>query len=110
MLTVEDITKMILTKALERFSQSCEQYKGQDWEKLKCSDAASLWKDVKSVELELKLMENYVILSKNQKHNNCLNDLHLYQIGLQDDILTLGKLNNNENPAKIDNDICCAGL
>ncbi|RHZ50618.1 hypothetical protein Glove_494g23 [Diversispora epigaea] len=68
MLTVEDITKMILTKSLEKFAQLCKQYKDQDWEKLKCSDAAFLWKDVTNIELELKLMENYVVLSKSQKH------------------------------------------
>ncbi|RHZ80775.1 hypothetical protein Glove_132g22 [Diversispora epigaea] len=45
-----------------------KQYKGQDWEKLKCYDAVFLWKDVTNVELELKLMENYIVLRKNQKH------------------------------------------
>ncbi|CAG8562549.1 11938_t:CDS:10 [Diversispora eburnea] len=66
-LTVEDITKTILTKALERFAQLCQQYKDQDWEKLKCSDAVFLWKGVTNVEFELRLMGNYVALSKNQK-------------------------------------------
>ncbi|RHZ83844.1 hypothetical protein Glove_87g84 [Diversispora epigaea] len=144
MLTVEDITKTILTKALERFAQLCKQYKGQDWEKLKCSDAASLWKDVTNVELELKLMENYVALSKNKKnYDNLVKTLkrlvsvpfwvvRLEQLStiieifdvphekdwliksrhiLQDDILTLGKLNNffdylNGNLSKIDSDTC----
>ncbi|CAG8560183.1 9751_t:CDS:10 [Diversispora eburnea] len=128
MLTVEDITKTILTKALEGFAQLCKQYKGQDWEKLKCTDVVSLWKDVTNVELELKLMENYVVLDKRQKHfENLVKTLkqlasvpnwvvRLEQISttieifnvphekdhwliksrriLQDDILTLGNLNN----------------
>ncbi|RHZ78724.1 hypothetical protein Glove_157g11 [Diversispora epigaea] len=143
MLTVEDITKTTLTKALKDFAQLSKQYEGQDWEKLKCINAASLWKDVTNVELELKLMENYVALDKNQKNfENLVKTLkqlasipnwvvHLEQLLtiieifnvpyekdhwliksrriLQDDILTLGKLNNffdylNGNLAEIDND------
>ncbi|CAG8533686.1 2023_t:CDS:2, partial [Diversispora eburnea] len=41
-----DITETILTKAPERFAQPCKQYKGQDWEELKCSNTAFLWKGV----------------------------------------------------------------
>ncbi|RHZ80791.1 hypothetical protein Glove_132g18 [Diversispora epigaea] len=145
MLTVEDITKTILTKALERFAQLCKQYEGQDWEKLKCSDAVFLWKDVTNVELELKLMENYVVLSEIQNHyNNLVKTLkrlasvpnwiirleqlftiiEIFDVPhekddwlaksrriLQDDILTLGKLNSffdylSGNLAKIDSDTC----
>ncbi|CAG8548997.1 2468_t:CDS:2 [Diversispora eburnea] len=65
-LTVKDITKTILTEAIERFAQLCKQY--ENWEKLKCFDAAFPWKEVTNVELELRLMENYDVLSKNQEH------------------------------------------
>ena len=51
----------------------CKQLK--EWDKLKCSDASLLWKNVTNVDAELDLMEGYSKNYRNQKFVKTLDHL-----------------------------------
>ncbi|CAG8713386.1 2538_t:CDS:2, partial [Acaulospora morrowiae] len=67
-LTVEIVSNKILPATFDEYIQLCKQYKGKDWEKLKCTEASYLWKGVVDVGAELELMGEFVRLDKNQKN------------------------------------------
>ncbi|RIA93442.1 hypothetical protein C1645_819410, partial [Glomus cerebriforme] len=54
---VEYIAQKLIPAVFEKYNVMCKQLK--DWEKLKCSDASLLWKNVKDVNAELDLMEGF---------------------------------------------------
>ncbi|PKY44130.1 hypothetical protein RhiirA4_458302, partial [Rhizophagus irregularis] len=61
---VEYIAQKLIPTVFEKYNGMCKQLK--DWEKLKCSEASLLWKNVNDVNAELDLMEGYKI-SKSQR-------------------------------------------
>lgn len=138
-LTVEVISTNILPEALKNYDELCKKHEDQNWEKLKCSDIAFLWKGVNNVEYELGLMEDFAHLNKNENFVETLKQLasmpifitrlkqlstiiNMFNVpsvedewltksqsGLQDNTLTLGKLNQlyghlNSHLDKIDED------
>src|SRR6266542_1325078 len=54
---VEYIAQKLIPTVFERYEAMCKQLK--EWEKLKCSDASLLWKNVTNVNAELDLMDGY---------------------------------------------------
>ena len=54
---VEYIAQKLIPIAFEKYNAMCKQFK--EWEKLKCSDASLLWRNVTDVRAELDLMEGY---------------------------------------------------
>ncbi|PKY17154.1 hypothetical protein RhiirB3_521757 [Rhizophagus irregularis] len=61
---VEYIAQKLIPIVFEKYNAMCKQLK--DWEKLKCSEASLLWKNVTDINAELDLMECYKI-SKSQR-------------------------------------------
>jgi hypothetical protein len=61
---VEYIAQKLIPIVFEKYNDMCKQLR--DWEKLKCSEASLLWKNVTDVNAELDLMEGYKI-SKSQR-------------------------------------------
>ncbi|CAG8439539.1 3367_t:CDS:10 [Acaulospora colombiana] len=142
-LTVENVTKRIMPVVFEEYAKLCIQYKGKDWEKLKCTEATYLWKNVRDVGAEIDFMKEFVRLDKSQKNfvgtlsrlaslpewikrlDQLSTIVEIFQLPngpknendwlkkslqiLQDDILTLGKLNSffdflNKNVSSIDSE------
>ncbi|GBC04617.1 hypothetical protein RclHR1_05780008 [Rhizophagus clarus] len=56
---VEYVAQILIPIVFEKYSTLCKQL--EEWEKLKCSEAYLLWKNVKDVNLELDLMDDYNI-------------------------------------------------
>ncbi|GBB96188.1 hypothetical protein RclHR1_00270034 [Rhizophagus clarus] len=56
---VEYMAQKLIPIVFEKYNAMCKQLK--DWEKLKCSEASLLWKNVSDVNAELDLMEGYKI-------------------------------------------------
>ncbi len=54
---VEYIAQKLIPTVFEKYEAMCKQFK--EWEKLKCSDASLLWKNVTNVNSELDLMDGY---------------------------------------------------
>ncbi|PKB92200.1 hypothetical protein RhiirA5_445631, partial [Rhizophagus irregularis] len=69
---VEYIAQKLIPIVFEKYNAICKQFK--DWEKLKCSEASLLWKNVTDVNAELDLMECYKI-SKSQRFVQTLDHL-----------------------------------
>ncbi|PKC60440.1 hypothetical protein RhiirA1_539838, partial [Rhizophagus irregularis] len=63
-INVEYIAQKLIPNVFVKYNAICKQLK--DWEKLKCSEASLLWKNVTDVNSELDLMEGHEI-SKSQR-------------------------------------------